>query len=100
MKKLFFNDILFLFKKQDIIYLPVNKSLKRIILNLFVFILFVFFLNFLNIIILFLFGYNVPPTYEPHINTLPYEIILIAPFVEEMFFRFPLKKGKKIFIFS
>jgi hypothetical protein len=58
------------------------------------FVLVVFFINFLNIILLLLLGYNKPPDIKNNSDTLPYEIILIAPFVEEMFFRFPLKKGK------
>ena len=100
MKKIFLSDIISLFKGQSINNEYNDLKFKKVFLNLIIFILFIFLVNILNVIFLLILGYKTPPVLKSIEETLPYEIILIAPFVEEMFFRFPLKKSKKnLYIF-
>lgn len=100
MKKIFLSDIISLFKGQSINNEYNDLNFKKVFLNLIIFILFIFLVNILNVIFLLILGYKTPPVLKSIEETLPYEIILIAPFVEEMFFRFPLKKSKKnLYIF-
>ncbi|WP_445710764.1 hypothetical protein [Flavobacterium sp.] len=100
MKNFFLIDIVTLFKKQEIYPEQDSINIKKIFINLIIFVFFIMFLNILNVLILLLLGYKSPPNFNNNDEILPYEIILIAPFVEEMFFRFPLKKGmKNLYVF-
>ena len=100
MKKIFLSDIICLFKGQSVNNEFNDLKFKKVFFNLIIFILFIFFVNILNVMFLLILGYKTPPVLKSIDETLPYEIILVAPFVEEMFFRFPLKKSKKnLYIF-
>ena len=90
MKDIFVSDLvkLFLIKKINV----VGYNFKKITIDFFSFIFISFIINILCFLPLFIL--KVKLSSENIKETLPYEIIFVAPFVEEVLFRLLQKKGR------
>lgn len=92
MKYNVFFDLIKLFAKGEIDY-ERNYNIKSLVINFFFFFFFSFVLNIISFFFIYILVDELPSL---NLDTsLPYEIIFVAPFTEEIIFRLLLKKNNK-----